>query len=90
MGNRITTWVSESGKMEVFLFGSSLINGGPKYISKVLADITGYAPLPPYYSLGFHYSKWETLSTSRLIELFEEFEKNDLPVDLFWLDIDYT
>jgi alpha-glucosidase (family GH31 glycosyl hydrolase) len=52
--------------MEFFLFGTSVNNGGPKLISKMLADITGYAPLPPYFSLGFHYSKWESLSTDRL------------------------
>jgi alpha 1,3-glucosidase len=76
--------------MEFFIFGVSTKNGGPKHISKILADITGYAPLPPYYSLGFHYSKWETISTERLLHLNTEFDNNMLPVDLFWIDIDYT
>lgn len=76
--------------MEFFLFGNSRNNGGPKKVSKILADITGYAPLTPYYSLGFHYSKWESINTERLNKLYEEFEKNEIPVDNFWIDIDYT
>ena len=87
---RVITWLSEAGKMEFFLFGSSLKNGGPKQIYKHLADITGYSPLPPYFSLGFHYSKWEDISTERMTELLEEFNERHVPVDVFWLDIGYT
>lgn len=87
---RLVTWLSEAGKMEFFLFASSLKNGGPKQIYKLLADITGYCPLPPYFSLGFHYSKWEDISTERMLNLLEEFNERYIPVDVFWLDIGYT
>lgn len=59
-------------------------------MSHVLSLITGFAPLPPYYSLGFHYSKWEPLSTDRLMEIYQTFNEKEIPVDMYWLDIDYT
>jgi len=42
--------------MEFFIFGNSIYNGGPRYIMKKLATLTGYQAMPQYYSLGFHYS----------------------------------
>lgn len=52
--------------------------------------ITGYLPLPPYHSLGFHYSKWEPISTHYLVSLLDEFNQLQMPVDNLWLDIEYT
>lgn len=49
-------FVAESGKLEFFLFGSSQ---SPKTVSHMLTNIIGYPTLPPLFSLGFHYSKWE-------------------------------
>lgn len=88
--NREITWLSEAGKMEFFIFGASLKNGGPKQIYKHLAEITGFSPLPPYFSLGFHYSKWEDIDTERMTYLLSQFNEHELPVDVFWLDIGYT
>ena len=51
-GGKLANFITESASLEMFLFTS--IN--PKGISKKLAMITGYQALPPYYSLGFHYS----------------------------------
>ncbi|CDW89550.1 neutral alpha-glucosidase ab [Stylonychia lemnae] len=88
--DRLITYLSESGSMEFFIFGNSNKNGGPKYIMQKLATITGYQAMPPYYSLGFHFSKWETISTKSLIAQLETFDKFELPVDVQWLDIEYT
>lgn len=56
---RMMNFMSVSGQIDFFLFGSSR---SPKQMLKKLADLTGYAPLPPLYSLGFHFSKWTPLS----------------------------
>jgi mannosyl-oligosaccharide alpha-1,3-glucosidase len=52
---KLANFITESAILEMFLFTSL----NPKGISKKLAIITGYQALPPYYSLGYHYSKWE-------------------------------
>ena len=84
---RLVTWVSESGVMELFLLGNTV---SPSAIMRKLATITGYAKLPPYFSLGFHYSKWEDISTERLSAILDEFNRQEMPLDVLWLDIEYT
>ncbi len=89
--NRTTIWTSESGTMEFFIFGAyNQDNNGPKRLVRKLSIITGYLPLPPYHSLGYHYSKWEPISTHYLLSLLEEFNTLQMPVDNLWLDIEYA
>jgi alpha 1,3-glucosidase len=86
-------WLSESGAMESFIFGATSIGknrNGPKSITEKLALITGFLPLPPYFSLGFHYSKWEKISTSYLNDLLDNFNRQSMPLDILWLDIEHT
>ena len=80
-------FVSESATLEFFIFGAS----GPLRVQQSLADVTGYAPLPPAYSLGFHFSKWDPDSTAeKVIERNSRFTEHGFPVDVLWLDIDHT
>jgi alpha-glucosidase (family GH31 glycosyl hydrolase) len=57
---------------------------------KKLGLISGFAKLPPIYSLGFHYSKWEKTSPRRILTLNRNFEKHGFPLDALWMDIGYT
>ncbi len=59
-GGTLANFVTESGVLEIFLFNSR----SPKKHSKKLGMITGYQALPPFYSLGFHYSKWEEMTSA--------------------------
>lgn len=86
----MANFMSESGVMEFFIFGSSRNNGGPTYILEKLATLTGYQSMPPLFALGFHYSKWEDISTQFLIDKIEKFNENQLPLDVLWLDIEHT
>jgi alpha 1,3-glucosidase len=57
----------------------------------MLATITGFPAMPPYYSLGIHYSKWEAdITANTIMNYNEKFEDNEFPVDVFWLDIGYS
>eukprot|EP00347_Sterkiella_histriomuscorum_P019095 403342966 len=87
---RQVNFLSESGVMEFFIFGSSVQNGGPQYIMQKLAILTGFQSLPPYFSIGFHYSKWEKISTDSLINKIDLFEQYQMPVDVLWLDIEHA
>jgi len=49
------SFVSEAPTLEFFIFSSRL---GPSRVQRSLADVSGYAQMPPAYSLGFHFSKW--------------------------------
>jgi len=60
-------------------------------VARSLASVTGYQALPPLYSLGYHYSKWDRETSANLImNLNERFEETAFPVDVFWLDIGHT
>jgi alpha 1,3-glucosidase len=57
----------------------------------MVSVITGFASLPPFFSVGFHYCKWEEqTSANRILEWNEKFENNGFPVDVFWMDIPHT
>ncbi|TNV84430.1 hypothetical protein FGO68_gene16765 [Halteria grandinella] len=88
---RNTVWLSESGAMEFFLFGAANKNGNaPKQVMTKLTHLTGRLPLPPYYSFGFHYSKWEKITTQSMIDMVDTFNHHDLPLDILWMDIEYA
>lgn len=77
--------------MEFFIFGSSNEAGNaPKSQVKKLVTLTGYLELPPYHSFGFHYSKWDEISTPFLHRLLDQFNEYEMPVDTLWLDIEYA
>lgn len=73
--------------MEFFVFGS---NQGPKNVQTALSEMTGFAPIPSYNSLGFHFCKWEYNSAQMLIDRSNDFTKNGFPVDVLWSDIEYA
>ena len=58
--DRLVDFASGSGVLDVFLFGSSV---SPKAVQKKLAKITGFIELPAWHTIGFHYSKWDEVST---------------------------
>lgn len=55
---RVINFISESGVLELFLFASA-VKDSPKRVARKLATISGYQSMPPFYALGFHYSKWD-------------------------------
>ena len=80
-------FISVGGKFEFFMFGST---SGPKNNQKKLNTITGFAPLPPLHSLGFHYCKWEHNTAALLRDRNRDFDKYKFPVDVLWSDLYYT
>jgi len=80
------SFVSEAGALDVFmLYGRS-----PKEILTSLAQVTGFAPLPPVYSLGFHFSKYEDISAKSIMQRDTDFENYGFPVDVHWMDFPYS
>jgi len=65
VNGKLTTWLSESGKLEFFLMAGST----PSQVSRSLALVTGFPAFMPYFTLGFHYSKWEDISTNRMLDI---------------------
>jgi alpha-glucosidase len=58
-------------------------------ISNKYRHLTGYTPLPPKWSLGFHQSRWSYKSQDEVLNLANEFKRKHLPLDAIHLDIHY-
>ncbi len=47
--------------------------------------------LPPLFSLGFHYSKWEDEASADRTRFYNaQFEESKIPVDVLWHDLPYS
>lgn len=51
--------------------------------------LTGRAPLPPRWALGFHQSRWGYATAARVLEIAGELRRRDFPADALWLDIQH-
>lgn len=58
-------------------------------ISSKYRALTGYTPLPPKWSLGFHQSRWSYKTQDEVLTLAAEFKKKNMPIDAIHLDIHY-
>ncbi|MBX3269712.1 MAG: DUF5110 domain-containing protein [Sandaracinaceae bacterium] len=51
--------------------------------------LTGRAPIPPRWALGFHQCRWGYSPAARLEEVGAELRRRDIPADVLWLDIQH-
>ncbi|RZC41617.1 Glyco hydro 31 and/or Gal mutarotas 2 domain containing protein, partial [Asbolus verrucosus] len=81
-----TTFYSESGTLDFYVLS------GPSFQDCVKQNLqlTGSAPLPPLFALGYHQCRFSYMSKEEVEEVSNKFDENKLPLDSIWLDIDYT
>ncbi|XP_018569166.1 neutral alpha-glucosidase AB-like, partial [Anoplophora glabripennis] len=79
-------FISETGALEAFILtGPSLRDCVKQYI-----NLTGVAPLPQMFALGHHQSRYSYMSQKEVLEVCNKFDENKFPLDVIWMDIDYT
>ncbi len=61
----------------------------PKNVLRDYTDLTGRAPLPPTWSLGYQQSRWGYYPDARVRKLAADFRDKRVPCDVIYLDIDY-
>ncbi len=64
---------------------------GP-YMATILNEytaLTGRTALPPLWSIGFHQCRWFGYNQDDVERLVAKYREVDVPLDAFWLDIDY-
>ncbi len=52
-------------------------------------DLTGKAPLPPRWGLGYQQSRYSYMSAAEVRELAARLRSDRIPTDIIWLDIDF-
>jgi alpha-glucosidase len=63
--------------------------GAPAALLSLLGRLTGCAPLPPRWALGYHQSRFGYRTEAELRRVFSEFQRLDLPLSVLYLDADY-
>jgi alpha-glucosidase len=61
----------------------------PKAVVQRYAALTGKAPLPPLWSLGFQQCRYSYYPEARVYEIAKTFREKKIPADVIYLDIDY-
>lgn len=79
-------FMSESGVIDLFV----MLGPKPKNVVKQYAALTGTAPLPQYFTLGYHQCRWNYNDEEDVRTVVENFDIHNMPLDVMWLDIEYT
>lgn len=61
----------------------------PDTILKKYHDYLGGWNLPPFWSFGWHQSRWGYTSLHKFREIYHKFAEHGIPLDTLWSDLDY-
>ncbi|HEY9654209.1 MAG TPA: glycoside hydrolase family 31 protein, partial [Crinalium sp.] len=62
--------------------------GAPAQLLERYTQLTGRAPMPPRWALGYHQSHWGYETEEAVRTTYQGFEAHDLPLSVIHLDID--
>jgi alpha-glucosidase len=82
------TFGAAGGELNYYIFTGGATRT-PKEVLYDYTSLTGRAPLPPVWSLGYQQSRWSYYPESRVRELAQKFRAEKVPADAIYLDIDY-
>jgi alpha-glucosidase len=66
-----------------------LAGPSPADVLRRYTTLTGRAPMPPRWALGYHQSRWSYHPATDVMALAREFRRRDIPLDAIHLDIHY-
>jgi alpha-glucosidase/lysosomal alpha-glucosidase len=85
----------ENNKLKYLILGGVLDftlflgNKKPENVIKMYHKFLGGWMMPPFWSLGFHQSRWGYNDIDSIESMLGKYEKEKIPLDTFWLDLDY-
>ncbi|XP_077284239.1 glucosidase 2 subunit alpha [Arctopsyche grandis] len=79
-------FMSESGVLDTFIF----MGPSPSDCFRQYTKLTGTANLPQMFALAYHQCRWNYNDEEDVRSVEENFDRNDIPLDVIWLDIEYT
>jgi alpha-glucosidase/lysosomal alpha-glucosidase len=74
------------GVLDFTLF---LGNKKPENVIKMYHKFLGGWMIPPFWSLGFHQSRWGYNHINHIEYILNKFQTEKIPLDSVWLDLDY-
>jgi alpha-glucosidase len=76
---------SEGGPIDYYIIAGPTVRD----VVRRYTDLTGKAPLPPLWALGYQQSRWSYMSADEVRHISATLRKDRIPSDVIWLDIDY-
>ena len=76
---------ADNGPIDYYLIAGPTV---PDVVRRY-TDLTGKAPLPPRWALGFQQSRYSYMTDAELREVAARLRSDRIPTDVLWLDIDY-
>ncbi len=73
------------GEMNYYFFGSASVGG----IIRDYTSLTGRAPMPPLWSLGYQQCRWGYMTQGELLQTAANFRTKKIPADVIYCDIQY-
>ena len=65
-----------------------IINNSPEEVVKNIQFLLGIPPLPPFWSLGYHQSRYGYKNFNEFKNVYEKYKQLNIPIDTMWIDID--
>ena len=76
---------AEDGPIDYYIIaGPTLADVVRRY-----TDLTGKAPMPPRWAMGFQQSRYSYMSETEVREIANRLRSERIPADVIWLDIDF-
>ena len=82
---RAYSFGAAKGPVDVYL----MLGPTPRQVVEAYAWLTGTAPLPPRWVLGFQQSRFTYMPEARLLAVATKLREDRIPTDALYLDIDF-
>ncbi|KAJ5079837.1 acid alpha glucosidase relate [Anaeramoeba ignava] len=79
------TYRTIGGILDIYIFTGVSIDD----VISQYTDLVGKPPMIPYFALGFHQCRWGYKNLNECKTVVEQYKAHQLPLDTFWMDIDY-
>lgn len=79
-------FMSENGIIDTFF----MLGPKPKDVFRQYTRLTGTTPLPQYFALAHHQSRWNYNDQDDVRNVDNKMDEYDIPNDVMWLDIEHT
>jgi alpha-glucosidase len=76
---------ADSGPIDYYIIAGPSVRD----VVRRYTDLTGKAPLPSLWSLGFQQSRYSYMSADEVRGIAARLRRERVPTDVIWLDIDY-
>ena len=83
--NRFSSFAADSGDMDYYFIHAETVSE----IIRAYSDLTGYAEMPPLWSLGYQQCRYSYYPQEEVYSVARTFREKDIPADTIVFDIHY-